>query len=65
MYDPIQTGPQKGVKLNPEDMEKMLDEYYKLRGWDNQGIPLEETLQKYQLTEYLKDLKKIKKSLNS
>ena len=63
MYDPIQTGPQKGVKLNPEDVEKMLSEYYKLRGWDEQGVPLKETLEKYQLTEYINDLKAIKKKL--
>ncbi|MCD6514049.1 MAG: aldehyde ferredoxin oxidoreductase family protein [Candidatus Odinarchaeota archaeon] len=63
MYDPIQTGPQKGVALKPEDIEKMKDEYYKLRGWDRDGIPLRETLEKLKLSEYIGDLEKLRKKV--
>ncbi|MFX0104987.1 MAG: aldehyde ferredoxin oxidoreductase family protein [Candidatus Hodarchaeota archaeon] len=36
----------KGMKINREKFEKMLDEYYTLHGWDNNGVPTESTLQK-------------------
>ncbi|MFW9991072.1 MAG: aldehyde ferredoxin oxidoreductase family protein [Candidatus Odinarchaeota archaeon] len=32
--------------INREKFEKMLDDYYTLHGWDNNGIPTEETIQK-------------------
>ncbi|MEN6435775.1 MAG: aldehyde ferredoxin oxidoreductase family protein [Anaerolineaceae bacterium] len=41
MKDPIKTGPSKG-EVN--HLDKMLPEYYKLRGWDPKGIPTEEKL---------------------
>ena len=36
----------KGIKIDREKFEKMLDEYYTLHGWDNDGVPTENTLQK-------------------
>jgi aldehyde:ferredoxin oxidoreductase len=36
----------KGLKIDREKFEKMLDEYYDLHGWDNNGIPTNEILQK-------------------
>jgi aldehyde:ferredoxin oxidoreductase len=36
----------KGKIISKEDFERLLDEYYKLHGWDNQGIPKKDTLQK-------------------
>lgn len=45
--DPIKTGPAKGeVSHVPE----MLPEYYKLRGWDEKGVPTKERLKELQLT---------------
>ena len=35
----VSTGTHKGEKLDPEKWEVMLDEYYSLRGWDNNGVP--------------------------
>ncbi len=35
----LKSGPGKGRVVNPEDLEFMLDEYYRLRGWDNAGRP--------------------------
>lgn len=34
-----------GWKLNREDLELLLDGYYKLRGWEPNGIPTPETLE--------------------
>ncbi len=36
----------KGLKIVREKFEKMLDEYYTLHGWDNNGVPTNEILQK-------------------
>ncbi|UCC21379.1 MAG: aldehyde ferredoxin oxidoreductase family protein [Promethearchaeota archaeon] len=36
----------KGIKINRDKFEKMLDEHYNLHGWDKNGVPTEETLQK-------------------
>ncbi len=33
-------------KINKEKFEKMLDEYYTLHGWDDNGVPTKETIQK-------------------
>ena len=37
--DPVPFGPIKGHKIDRDDYQKMLDEYYELRGWDEKGIP--------------------------
>lgn len=50
--EPIRTGPGTGERLQPEDYNVMLDEYYQLRGWDRQtGIPLAEKLAELGLAE--------------
>jgi aldehyde:ferredoxin oxidoreductase len=44
MNDPIPDGPVKG-RYCPEDaLQTMLDTYYRLRGWDQEGIPTHEKL---------------------
>ncbi|RLC90103.1 MAG: aldehyde ferredoxin oxidoreductase [Chloroflexi bacterium] len=37
----------------PQSFEKALDEYYRLRGWDKNGIPTEETLRKLGLEKFI------------
>jgi aldehyde:ferredoxin oxidoreductase len=39
----------------------MLDEYYALRGWNREGIPTTETLDKLDLVDVSKQLKKYDK----
>jgi len=39
-----------GWVVTREDFEKMLDAYYVRRGWDSNGVPLKETLDKLGLT---------------
>ena len=36
-------------KIDREKFEKMLDEYYNLHGWDKNGVPTKETLQKLEI----------------
>lgn len=38
---------------SPVDFDNMLDDYYKLRGWDENGIPTPETLQDLDLQDYI------------
>jgi aldehyde:ferredoxin oxidoreductase len=39
MEEPLNGGQWKGAKITRENMEKMLQEYYALRGWDKNGAP--------------------------
>ncbi len=43
-------------KRFPELEEKLLDGYYKFKGWDNDGIPTKETLQKLGMDYVAEDL---------
>jgi len=43
-------------KRFPELEEKLLDEYYKFKGWDNRGIPTKESLQELGLGYVREDL---------
>ena len=43
LQEPIATGPARGERLDRESYERMLTEYYRLRGWDPEtGIPTSE-----------------------
>jgi aldehyde:ferredoxin oxidoreductase len=44
MNEPIPEGPASGRCCSRTDLEAMLDEYYRLRGWTQEGIPSEEKL---------------------
>ncbi|MEM4452507.1 MAG: aldehyde ferredoxin oxidoreductase family protein [Thermosphaera sp.] len=42
-----------GWVIKKEDFEKMLNLYYAKRGWSESGVPLDETLKRLGLTEYV------------
>ena len=42
--EPIPDGPARGRHCAAEDLRRMLDEYYRLRGWDEAGVPTAGTL---------------------
>lgn len=44
LHEPIADGPVKGRYCPEDNLHTMLDTYYRLRGWDQQGIPSEEKL---------------------
>ncbi|MBN1225364.1 MAG: aldehyde ferredoxin oxidoreductase family protein [Deltaproteobacteria bacterium] len=44
MHEPIPEGPSEGRFCPPEELSKMLDRYYELRGWDSDGVPTSEKL---------------------
>jgi aldehyde:ferredoxin oxidoreductase len=39
MNEPIPDGPSRGRYCPEDELEKMLAAYYRLRGWDENGIP--------------------------
>lgn len=46
--EPIKTGPSKG---EIEKLDKMLDDYYKVRGWDEKSVPTKEKLEELGLSQ--------------
>ncbi|KXB03036.1 hypothetical protein AKJ47_02935 [candidate division MSBL1 archaeon SCGC-AAA261G05] len=53
LNEELQEGPPKGVKLGEDKLNQMLDEYYKIRGWDENGIPTKEKLEELGIGELL------------
>lgn len=53
----VKSGPAKGMQLQHSKWDGMLDQYYRLHGWDvKTGIPTQETLRKYGLDDLVPDL---------
>lgn len=45
MYEPVPGGPQEGLVTDKQMLDRLLDEYYGMHGWDLEtGIPKRETL---------------------
>jgi len=54
--EPLPSGPHKGQKLDRDRYETMLDDYYRVRGWDvRTGIPTKEKLRELGLSISLPD----------
>lgn len=51
----LKEGPPKNVKLKKETFEKMIDEYYEIRGWNENGVPTKEKLEELRINEILGD----------
>ena len=51
--EPLPSGKTEGKAVRREDFEKMLTEYYELWGWDQDGKPTKETLQKCGLDDII------------
>jgi aldehyde:ferredoxin oxidoreductase len=54
--EPHSGGKMKGVKVDREKYEQMLTWYYELRGWDQNGIPLKGTLDRFGLKDVSKEI---------
>jgi aldehyde:ferredoxin oxidoreductase len=52
MKDPVKSGVGEGSVTTQEDLDVMLDGYFKTRGWTNAGVPGEEKLFELGLTDY-------------
>ena len=51
-FEPIQGEASEGAVMDRGEFEKMLGEYYQLRGWDEQGIPTRKKLRGLGIPEY-------------
>jgi aldehyde:ferredoxin oxidoreductase len=49
MEEPVPYGAHEGMRCSREELDRMLDGYYRLRGWTDQGIPTGEKLHELQL----------------
>jgi len=54
--DPVRSGPNQGYCIPMEDIDFLLDAYYRARGWDENGIPTRETLTRIGLSDVAADL---------
>ncbi|MCR4426696.1 MAG: aldehyde ferredoxin oxidoreductase family protein [Firmicutes bacterium] len=54
--EPVPTGPSAGKLITREQLDQLLDDYYRLRGWDQDGKPTRDTLEKLGLDQCAKDL---------
>lgn len=52
-----------GTKIDPVRFEKLLDRYYKLVGWDENGIPSEDKLLELGLDDYNERLKSVRNKM--
>lgn len=50
-FKPWTHGPRAGTRVEQDKFDALLDRYYLLHGWDSNGVPREETLQKLQIGE--------------
>jgi len=57
MEEPLPSGAGKGHLMSRENAEKMLDEYYALRGWDGNGLPTPAKLKELGLDFVLEKVK--------
>lgn len=49
LQEPLPEGPAQGQIIGQEGFNRMLEEYYALRGWDRNGVPTPETLARYEI----------------
>ena len=49
--EPIPSGPNEGHFLSRKELDILLNEYYRARGWDENGIPTRETLERLSLDD--------------
>ena len=62
-YEPLPTGPYKGKAANRKEVEEKKREYYKELGWDELGVPTEETLRRLGIEDAIRDVERIRKRL--
>ncbi len=53
MREAVPNGPAAGHFISDSMLDEMLDEYYALRGWDTNGVPTPQTLERLGLLEML------------
>jgi aldehyde:ferredoxin oxidoreductase len=60
-YEPLPSGPYKGSYVPRDEVERLKKEYYKALGWNELGLPTEETLRRLGLEELSPAIEIVKK----
>ena len=60
-YEPLPIGPYKGSTTDKTVVEEMKQNYYKVMGWDDRGIPMKETLERLGLREAEPSMKRLRR----
>ncbi|RDZ62707.1 aldehyde ferredoxin oxidoreductase [Haloferax sp. Atlit-12N] len=55
LQEPLETGPRAGATVDRDDFDSMLDAYYHRRGWNDDGVPTAQTIDRLGLTELTND----------
>src|SRR5450830_155355 len=55
MNEPVQTRDGETAMKSGDELNMMLDQYYRIRGWDETGLPRRETIKKYGLDTVIKE----------
>lgn len=64
-YEPLPTGPYAGSLVPREEVSKNLVEYHRQLGWDDLGIPTEETLRKLGLYDAVDVVRALRRELGA
>ncbi|MCX7702766.1 MAG: aldehyde ferredoxin oxidoreductase family protein [Planctomycetota bacterium] len=56
MKEPVPDGATKGMLMSKEKVDRLLDDYYRLRGWDKNGKPTKAKLKSLKLSFTISDL---------
>jgi aldehyde:ferredoxin oxidoreductase len=59
-YEPLPSGPKKGMKTDKQIVETRMQTYFQALGWDDRGIPMKETLKKLDLSDAEPSMKKLR-----
>ena len=51
-HEPLKHGPFADKPLTPEEVRRVVNEYYVARGWDAEGVPTTDTLERLRIREY-------------
>ena len=62
-YEPLPSGPYKGKAVSRDSINKLKKEYFKALGWDELGIPTEETLTRLGLKDAISAVKRVRRRL--
>ena len=57
LKEPIRNGPSQGSLITPQELDRMLDDYYAARGWSADGKPTRAKLEELNLKDIADDLK--------
>ncbi len=64
-YEPLPTGPYAGSAVTREEVSRGLADYYKQLGWDELGVPTEETLKRLGLHDVVEIVRGIRRELGT